>query len=120
MDDWDQNEARHRRKHMVEHTYGLPEEAADVSQMTTQQMMRQYKRKLASLAAQAPASPAKRTRPAHRAAAGQQQVRPLPRTHAPHAAVGRRLPAGGCCGIRSLSGVPWAALAGGLLLLRAR
>jgi hypothetical protein len=75
MDDWDQNEARQRRKHMVEHMYGLPEEVGDVRQMTTQQMMRQYKRKLAALSAQhPPASPTKRTRPAHRPSAVVEQV----------------------------------------------
>ena len=64
-DDWDQEDARERRKQVVG-DHGLAAALADVSQLTTAQMMRQYKRKLATIGGEddAPATPVRRTRAA--------------------------------------------------------
>lgn len=67
-DDWDQEDARQRRKQVVGDS-GLAADLADVSQMTTAQMMRQYKRKLATIGGEddSPATPVRRARAvAHR------------------------------------------------------
>lgn len=76
-DDWDQEDARERRKQVVGDN-GLAVDLADVSQMTTAQMMRQYKRKLATIGGDddTPATPVRRARPAARPVAAFDAVRP--------------------------------------------
>jgi hypothetical protein len=78
-DDWDQEDARERRKQLAGENR-LAADLADVSQMTTAQMMRQYKRKLATIGGDddAPATPVRRPRQAARSAPEFAGVRPHP------------------------------------------